>query len=99
MYIPDIPDNHLKPQLEELIYIAGKIDREVDEDDRFSLIFDFNSPATEEEVSFLEKELNVRLPIGYREFLLFSNGAQLCGHCAEFYTTTRVSKINKLKNS
>ena len=99
MYIPDIPDNHLKSQLEELMYIADKIDREVNEDDKFSLIFDFNSPATVEEVNSLEKELNVCLPIGYKEFLLFSNGVQLCGHCAEFDNTTRVSKINKLKKT
>ena len=99
MYIPDIPDNNLKPQLEELVYIAQKIDEELEEDDKLSLLFDFNAPVTEEEISFLEESLNVSLPIGYREFLLFSNGAQLCGQCAEFETTLRVIKINQLKKT
>lgn len=99
MYIPDIPDNNLKPQLEELVYIANKIDTEVSEDDKYSLLFDFNASATEEEIKNLEKELNVSLPIGYKEFLLFSNGAQLCGHYAEFSNTARIAKINKLRKT
>ncbi len=99
MYIPDIPNNNLKPQLEELVYIASKIDTEVSEDDKYSLIFDFNASATEEEIKKLEKEIDTSLPIGYKEFLFFSNGAQLCGHYAEFSNTARVAKINKLKKT
>lgn len=71
MYIPDIPNNNLKPQLEELVYIASKIDTEVSEDDKYSLIFYFNASATEEEIKNLEKEIDTSLPIGYKEFLFF----------------------------
>ena len=60
---------------------------------------DFNIPATTDEINNLEKDLNVFLPTGYKEFLLFSNGAQLCGHCAEFAKIERVAKINKLKKT
>lgn len=30
MYIPEIPDNELKSQLEELVYIARKVEDDVD---------------------------------------------------------------------
>ena len=65
----NIQNNNLKPQLEELVYIASKIDTEVSEDDKYSLIFDFNASATEEEIKNLEKEIDTSLPIGYKEFL------------------------------
>lgn len=101
MYIPEISDNNLKPLLEELVYIAKKLDEdeEISEDDRFRVMFEFNRPATPEEIDTLEKELNVSLPAGYKEFLLFSNGAQLCGHTAEFDNTIGVSKMDKWNKS
>lgn len=95
MYIPEIPDNNLKPLLEELVYIAKKLDSEVSGRDRFRVMFEFNRPATLEEIDTLEKELNVSLPTGYKEFLVFSNGAQLCGNTAEFDRTTKVAKMDK----
>lgn len=97
MYIPKIPESNMRPLLEELVYIANKIDAEVSEEDRYSLIFNFNPPAAIEEIKALENELNVSLPTGYKEFLLFSNGAQLCGHCAEFADLARVSQMNSSK--
>lgn len=100
MYIPEIPENNLKPLLEELVYIAKKIDEEeISEDDRFRVMFEFNRPATLEEIDTLEKELNVSLPAGYKDFLLFSNGAQLCGFTAEFDNTIGVSKMDKWHKS
>ena len=95
MYIPEIPDNSLKPLIEELVYIAKKLDSEVSGRDRFRVMFEFNHPATLEEIDTLEKELNVSLPTGYKEFLVFSNGAQLCGNTAEFDRTTKVAKMDK----
>ena len=101
MYIPEIPENNLKPLLEELVYIAKKLDEdeEISEDDRLGVKFRFNIAATIEEIDVLEKELNVSLPAGYKEFLLFSNGAQLCGHMAEFIDTIGVTRITKLKKT
>lgn len=90
MYIPEITDNRLKPQLEELVYIAKKIFTETNEEDRLDLIFYFESPATESEINKGEKALNTTLPQGYKDFLRFSNGAQLCGHTAEFDSISKV---------
>lgn len=92
MYIPEIPNNDLKIQLEELVCIARKVANESEE---IRLKFVFNSPATDEEIKVLEQTLNVSLPLGYREFLLFSNGAQLCGHTAEFDSINSVIDMNK----
>lgn len=45
----------------------------------------FNPSATEEEILDLEKHLGFRLPHSYREFLKFSNGAQIMGTSATIY--------------
>ena len=94
MYIPEIPNNGLKTQLEELVCIARKA---ANESEKIRLKFEFNPPATDEEINVLEKTLNFSLPLGYREFLLFSNGAQLCGQTAEFENINSVIDMNKTK--
>ena len=48
MYIPEIPDNNLKPQLEELVYFVKKVAAETDEEDLLSLKFDFAHPSKDE---------------------------------------------------
>ncbi len=97
MYIPEISENCLKSQLEELVYIVKKIeaDEDIDEENKLDLIFRFNPPATDEEISMAEKSLGVSMPKGYKEFLLFSNGTQLCGHLAEFHNISRVVSMDK----
>lgn len=91
MDIPKIPDNSMRPQLEELVSIVNKIKAEVEEDDWFSLVFYFEEPASEEDITAMETALGTTLPTGYKDFLRFSNGAQLCGHTAEFENAHRVS--------
>jgi hypothetical protein len=69
MFIPKIPDNDLKPYIEELVYIVERFYAETDEEDRFGMQFKFNAPATDEEINYLETSLNIVVPIGYKEFL------------------------------
>ena len=45
----------------------------------------FNPPATEEKIQAMEKRLGFALPQGYRQFLLFSNGAKIMGNSATIY--------------
>ena len=45
----------------------------------------FNPPATEEQIQAMEKCLGFALPQGYRQFLLFSNGAKIMGNSATIY--------------
>ena len=99
MIVPMIPNNNLKTQLEELAYIINKLNAEVGEESRLSLKFRFSSPATDSEIESCEKALGMKLPVGYKEFLKFSNGAQLCGHTAEFETISYVIKQDGWKKS
>ena len=45
----------------------------------------FNPPATEEQIQAMEKRIGFALPQGYRQFLLFSNGAKIMGNSATIY--------------
>ena len=45
----------------------------------------FNPPATEERIQAMEKRIGLALPQGYRQFLLFSNGAKIMGNSATIY--------------
>lgn len=99
MYIPEIPDNELKSQLEELVYIARKVEDEVDAEDWLSLKFRFNSPVSEIEIKEFEGSFGINLPSGYVDFLRFSNGAKLCGNIAIFDDIDRIARMNKLSKS
>lgn len=46
--------------------------------------------ATEEEISELEKRLQTKLPLSYRNFLLASNGFTILNECCELYGTDRI---------
>ncbi len=99
MFIPKIPDNDLKPYIEELVYIVERFYAETDEEDRFGMQFKFNAPATDEEINYLETSLNIVVPIGYKEFLKISNGARLCEYTSEFLNIKRVVNLNKMETS
>lgn len=99
MYIPEITENSLKSQLEELVYIAKKLHDELEQEDWFSMKFTFHPPATEAEIREFEEAFKLTLPVGYREFLQFSNGARLCGYIADFDDISHVMQSNSLETS
>ncbi len=99
MYIPAIPENALKPQLEKLLYIAQKLHDELEQEDWFSMKFTFHPPASEEEIRAFEDAFNLTLPTGYREFLQCSNGARLCGYIADFDDIRHTVSLNKMETS
>lgn len=43
----------------------------------YRAVFVFHSPASEQEIDQFEKDMDVRLPADFRDFLLLHNGAQL----------------------
>lgn len=96
MFIPEIPNNNLKSQLEELISIVKKLETTTTD---LRVKFKFNPPASEEEILNFENAFNISLPVGYKEFLLFSNGAQLCGHTAEFDDINSIVNLNQAEIS
>lgn len=82
MYIPEILNNSLKNELVEIIDIAKKMEG--------IKKYQFNSSATNDEITILEKHLNYSLPKEYKNFLFFSNGMILNGFTAEFFNTNEI---------
>ena len=82
MFIPNIPENSLKSLLEEITYIAEKLEGKKK--------FVFYNAATEQEIKKLEDDLQTKLPESYKEFLEFSNGARLCNLQALFLSTSEI---------
>ena len=96
MFEPTIPDNNLKPQLEKIMFIAKELEKNTKE---IRMKFSFNLPANVEELNSIENKLGIILPVGYKEFLQFSNGAVLCGNTARFYDINQVIGYNQLENN
>lgn len=82
MYIPEIPNNSLKKEIEELAILATALQEKRS--------FKFNMPATDTEVAEWEKNSNIILPISYADWLMFSNGSILRGNVAEIYGLDRI---------
>lgn len=76
MLIPETPDNSLTKEINEIVEIAKKLEGIT----RFA----FHAPATESEISVLERIINYTLPEDYKDFLRFSNGMVLNNNTADF---------------
>ena len=93
IFIPEIPNNNLTSQLEEIVYLAkAAVDSEDYEEEL--LTFEFNNPVTEDELVAFENDLNVKFDEDYKDFLRFSNGAILCFNSAELYNIEIVKNID-----
>ena len=94
IFIPEVPNNSLKSELEEIVFLA-KTAVNSDAYEEELLTFEFNKPVTEEELVSFEKDLNVEFEEEYKDFLRFSNGAILCFNAAEFYNLDDVNSLAK----
>lgn len=66
--------------------------------ERFFQEFELNEPSNKEAIKELEVNLNIKLPNGYIEFLLFSNGGE--GTIGETYLALwRIEDILELNES
>lgn len=77
MYIPKIPNNSLTENLNKLVRLTQQLN------DEYS--FYYSPPLNETEISEIEHINNISLPSSYKEWLMFSNKATICGAVAEFY--------------
>ena len=91
MLIPEIPDNSLTEELSEIAEIAKKLEGIKN--------FEFHVPATEDEISFLERIINYTLPDDYKDFLMFSNGMILNGYTADFYNVDMIISTYRLEKA
>ena len=82
MNIPKIPDNSLTEEIKEIVKLCIELD-DVD-------VSEFNPPATNEEIKMWENRNNITLPESYKDWLSFSNGSQILGQLACFYSLNRI---------
>lgn len=91
MLIPEIPNNSITKEINEIVEIAKKVEgiRQ----------FEFYTPATESEISLLERIINYTLPKDYKDFLMFSNGMTLNGYTADFYNVDMLINHYRLEKA
>ena len=82
MFMNDEKPKTLQECLERLKKGCEKLYDEYEYSEDYS---HFNPPATEEQIQAMEKRIGLALPQGYRQFLLFSNGAKIMGNSATIY--------------
>ena len=86
MFIPEIPDNSLKDILKEIVYIA----QNAVSTGEYSLQCSFNPPASELDIVECEKIVNAKFTDDFKNFLKFSNGAELCFNSISFYSINEI---------
>ena len=68
IFIPEIPNNSLKKKLEEIVFLAKTaVDSEAYEEEL--LTFEFNPPASEDEINKLEADLDIVFEEDYKDQL------------------------------
>lgn len=64
MFIPEIPNNSLTDEITQIVELSKKLESDYN--------FEYNPPATEEELSSWEKEHNIKIPESIKDWLRFS---------------------------
>lgn len=75
MYIPEIPNNSLTEEITQIVELSKKLEDE-------GYYFDYDPPATEEELSSWEKENNIKIPESLKDWLRFSSYSNICSELA-----------------
>jgi len=84
MFIPEIPNNSLTREIEEIVKIARVVDGKV--------YFEFNEPATEAEIEETEKEFETQFPESYKDWIWFSNGSVIFNTKLSFFSMSDLKK-------
>jgi len=85
MLVPEIPNNSLKSEIEQITKLALALEGEE--------WFEFNNPATEIEIKELENYFNAKFPESYKDWLRFSNGSSIANNYIVFFTISQVKKL------
>jgi AAA+ ATPase superfamily predicted ATPase len=73
-------ENSLQSEIDELQELCQRMEDMKINESRF------DPPATEEEILGWESNYGITIPESYKEWLRFSNGAQIFGFTAQFYS-------------
>jgi hypothetical protein len=90
MFIPEVPKNSLTTELEDLVRLCIALNN--DENNNWTNIF--CEPATAEAIDKWENKNGVKLPVSYREFLAFSNGAIVRTNLLDIYALDEIVKLD-----
>ena len=82
MFIPEIPNNSLTSNIEQIKELALALHEKRK--------FVFNTPASLSEIKEWEKKNDLVLPESYIDWLIFSNGSVLRGTVAEIYELNKI---------
>lgn len=85
MYIPEIPNNSLTNEIDQITRLAVLLEG--------NIWFEFNKPATELEIEDLENHFNVTLPQSYKDWLSFSNGSIIYGDYVVLFSISEIKKL------
>lgn len=77
MFIPKIPNNSLTKEITEIVQLSKKLENDYN--------FEYNPPATEDEISTWENEHGITIPETYKDWLRFSNGSAIRSELAVFW--------------
>ena len=75
MFIPERPNNSLTDELTQIVELSKKLEDE-------GYYFDYDPPATEEELSSWEKEHSITIPESIKDWLRFSGYSNICNELA-----------------
>ncbi len=85
MYIPEIPNNSLTNEINQITRLAVLLEG--------NIWFEFNNPATESEIEDLENYFNITLPQSYKDWLSFSNGSIIDGNHVVLFSISEIKKL------
>lgn len=80
-----IPENSLASSIKKLLKTCEKLEDDIKED-----CSEFSDPASPEEIAEWERENRITLPSSYKDWLMFSNGANIRNSAAVFYSLNEI---------
>ena len=75
MFIPEIPNNSLTEEITQIVELSKELEDE-------GYYFKYYPPATEEELTSWENEHNIKIPESLKDWLRFSDYADICSELA-----------------
>ena len=75
MFIPEIPNNSLTEEITQIVELSKELEDE-------GYYFKYYPPVTEEALSSWENEHNIKIPESLKDWLRFSDYADICSELA-----------------
>lgn len=87
MKVPQIPNNSLTEEIKEIVELCEQLEDDYD--------FQFDEPATADEIKEWEEKNGIEIPQLYKEWLDFSGDSRILNGLAHFYGTKMMGEYNE----